>query len=72
MCTYCRLNEQVCIVFERLEAERLQLFGHECCGAVEEALELVHKLVAWNQLALVALVEDVLHFRKPPEHEHSQ
>ena len=63
---YRGLDEEVAVVVERLEAQRLQLLRHERGRAVEEALEFLHELVAGNQLALVALVEDVLNFRKPP------
>ncbi len=54
------------VVVEGVEAKGLQVGGHERADAVEEALLPLWLGAGWNKLAFIALVEDVLHFEKPP------
>ena len=60
-----RRHEEAHVVVERVEAQHLQIGGHEARDAVEERLLLGRLGAARHELALVALIEDVLDLDEP-------
>lgn len=60
------LGDEVREVLHGDKSEVLQLQGHKRRGAVEKGVQFGAAVASWQLLFFIALVIDILHFRKPP------